>query len=113
MAIGSHLSELPTPFLVIYRDVAQRNADRMLQRAADLGVALRPHVKTHKTVQGELQLLTQRKSLRSFVSGLWTQQSANKENPVPGAAVSRSCSRARRKSRRGKISRSSSFLQAR
>ena len=32
--------------------IAQRNARRMLQRARALGCVLRPHVKTHKTLEG-------------------------------------------------------------
>lgn len=46
---------LRTPSLVVDWDVAQRNADRMAATARQFGCALRPHVKTHKTV--ELALL--------------------------------------------------------
>eukprot|EP01062_Namystynia_karyoxenos_P051504 TRINITY_DN40501_c0_g1_i1.p2 TRINITY_DN40501_c0_g1~~TRINITY_DN40501_c0_g1_i1.p2 ORF type:complete len:425 (+),score=121.53 TRINITY_DN40501_c0_g1_i1:72-1277(+) len=47
---------LRTPCLVLHLEVARRNAERMLRRAAALGCALRPHVKTHKTLEGaELQ----------------------------------------------------------
>jgi D-serine deaminase-like pyridoxal phosphate-dependent protein len=41
---------LDTPCLVIDLDVVERNAARMAVALADRGVALRPHVKTHKSV---------------------------------------------------------------
>ena len=46
------LTSLRTPALLLYLDVARRNASVMLQRASDLQCTLRPHVKTHKTLQG-------------------------------------------------------------
>ena len=51
-AIGAPVSGLRTPAYLLYLDVATRNADRMLARAERLGCALRPHVKTHKTLEG-------------------------------------------------------------
>jgi len=45
------IGELPTPAAVVDLDVLQRNLSRMAQRAAALGVALRPHFKTHKCVE--------------------------------------------------------------
>lgn len=49
--------ELTTPFFVVDRAIARRNAERMREKAARGGVVLRPHVKTHKTVEGaRLQL---------------------------------------------------------
>lgn len=44
------VSELPTPALILDRRRLQANADRMRSRVADLGVTLRPHVKTSKSV---------------------------------------------------------------
>ena len=41
---------LDTPCLVIDLDVVERNAARMAAALAERGVALRPHVKTHKSV---------------------------------------------------------------
>ena len=41
---------LDTPALVIDLDVVERNARRMAAAAAEHGIALRPHVKTHKSV---------------------------------------------------------------
>ncbi len=41
---------LDTPTLVIDLDVVERNASRMAQAMAAQGIALRPHVKTHKSV---------------------------------------------------------------
>jgi D-serine deaminase-like pyridoxal phosphate-dependent protein len=40
--------EVETPALLLYRDVMERNLTHMADRASKLGVALRPHIKTHK-----------------------------------------------------------------
>lgn len=45
------IDELPTPALLLDLDVLDANLRRMAERAAALGVALRPHVKTHKCVE--------------------------------------------------------------
>ena len=42
--------DLPTPALLLDRRKVQANADGMRQRVAQLGVALRPHVKTSKSI---------------------------------------------------------------
>jgi D-serine deaminase-like pyridoxal phosphate-dependent protein len=42
--------ELPTPALILDRSRLQRNADRMREKVAQLGVTLRPHVKTSKSI---------------------------------------------------------------
>lgn len=50
------LSDLPTPALLLDQDRLEANLTRMAARAAALGVALRPHVKTHKCLEiGERQ----------------------------------------------------------
>lgn len=50
-------SELETPALLLHLDVVERNLARMAARARALGVALRPHAKTHKCIElGRLQL---------------------------------------------------------
>src|SRR6188508_2445150 len=41
---------LDTPALVIDLDIVERNAARMAESVAARGIALRPHVKTHKSV---------------------------------------------------------------
>src|SRR6186997_3280036 len=41
---------LDTPALVIDLDIVERNARRMADSVAARGIALRPHVKTHKSV---------------------------------------------------------------
>ncbi len=47
---------MPTPALLLDRATLERNAQTMLRRAAVLGLALRPNVKTHKSVElAELQ----------------------------------------------------------
>jgi 3-hydroxy-D-aspartate aldolase len=53
---GSRLA-LNTPVLVIDRDVLQRNIEKMAAFAKARGMALRPHAKTHKSVEiAKLQL---------------------------------------------------------
>jgi D-serine deaminase-like pyridoxal phosphate-dependent protein len=50
------LSDLPTPALLLDADRLEANLTRMAARAAALGVALRPHIKTHKCLEiGERQ----------------------------------------------------------
>jgi D-serine deaminase-like pyridoxal phosphate-dependent protein len=52
----SLVGDLPTPALLLDLDVLERNLDRMAARARALGVALRPHVKTHKCLEvGRMQ----------------------------------------------------------
>ena len=46
-----HLSELETPAMVLDLDVLEHNIERMAERMTALGVALRPHFKTHKNLQ--------------------------------------------------------------
>lgn len=53
-ASGDPLAKLRTPCLVVDEAVARANAESMLERARTLGVVLRPHVKTHKTLEGGL-----------------------------------------------------------
>ena len=51
------LDELPTPALVVDLDRLERNIERMADKARQLGVRLRPHVKTHKCLEiGRMQL---------------------------------------------------------
>jgi D-serine deaminase-like pyridoxal phosphate-dependent protein len=42
------LADVDTPALVVDLDAVERNIDRMQARCDALGVALRPHIKTHK-----------------------------------------------------------------
>lgn len=48
-AIAAKLADLPTPALLLDLDRLERNLERMAARCRRLGVALRPHVKTHKS----------------------------------------------------------------
>src|SRR5437879_1550225 len=43
--------DIETPALLLHLDVVERNIGRMADRAKGLGVALRPHAKTHKCVE--------------------------------------------------------------
>lgn len=45
------LNRAHTPALLLDLDVLERNLGRMAERAAGFGVALRPHIKTHKCVE--------------------------------------------------------------
>lgn len=49
--------DIETPALLLHLDVVERNIAQMADRARQLGVALRPHAKTHKCVElGRRQL---------------------------------------------------------
>lgn len=43
--------DVETPALLLYHDVMERNLTHMAERAGRLGVALRPHIKTHKCLE--------------------------------------------------------------
>ncbi|MCA3267722.1 MAG: alanine racemase, partial [Azospirillum sp.] len=45
------IADLPTPSLVLDRARLNRNAQRMRERARELGVILRPHLKTSKSAE--------------------------------------------------------------
>lgn len=50
------LPDIQTPAFLVDRRVAQRNCDRMREKARASGVQFRPHVKTHKSVElGRMQ----------------------------------------------------------
>ncbi|HZH41724.1 MAG TPA: alanine racemase, partial [Gemmatimonadales bacterium] len=42
---------IETPALLLHLDVVERNLATMAGRARSLGIALRPHIKTHKCVE--------------------------------------------------------------
>jgi D-serine deaminase-like pyridoxal phosphate-dependent protein len=52
-----HVNEIETPAIVVDLDVLERNLDRVARYAAEHGLRLRPHTKTHKSSWlGALQL---------------------------------------------------------
>lgn len=51
MWTGRSLEELPTPAFIVDLEVVKRNAKQMIERFQGLGVQLRPHMKTHKTLE--------------------------------------------------------------
>lgn len=51
-ANGTRLKDLATPAFVINRNVLEKNCQRALDRARHHGMKLRPHIKTHKTIEG-------------------------------------------------------------
>ena len=46
--VGESLLDLPTPVAVVDRSIVKRNCEQMLEACNRLGVAFRPHTKTHK-----------------------------------------------------------------
>lgn len=48
---GDPISSLCTPALVVDIDKVKKNAEMMIERYKELGVQLRPHMKTHKTIE--------------------------------------------------------------
>ncbi|XP_061926266.1 D-serine dehydratase [Entelurus aequoreus] len=48
---GEPLSSLGTPALVVDVEKVKKNAQSMIERCEKLGVQLRPHMKTHKTLE--------------------------------------------------------------
>ena len=61
--IGSPDSELPSPSFVIDLARLRANVSRMNAVAAAVGAVLRPHVKTHKTVEAALLQCGERRSI--------------------------------------------------
>lgn len=57
MTVSERLSTLPTPALVLDDARMERNIARLAARARDLGVVLRPHLKTPKSVEVARRLL--------------------------------------------------------
>ena len=50
-AIGRRRADLVTPALVLDLDAGQRNIDKMAGELASLGATIRPHYKTHKSIE--------------------------------------------------------------
>ncbi|KAM8839171.1 D-serine dehydratase isoform 1-T2 [Synchiropus picturatus] len=51
MEAGAPLSSLCTPALVLDVEKVKKNALKMIERCESMGVTLRPHMKTHKTLE--------------------------------------------------------------
>eukprot|EP00741_Cyanophora_paradoxa_P021688 tig00000241_g20934.t1 len=64
------LADLPTPAFLVDRARVEANTRRMQERAERLGVGLRPHVKTHKTLEAGRLQLSQQEHKRIIVSTL-------------------------------------------
>jgi D-serine deaminase-like pyridoxal phosphate-dependent protein len=67
--IGSSVLDLATPALLLDRQRLERNAKRMRERVRELGVTLRPHVKTSKSID-VLKILSGRTAMPIAVSTL-------------------------------------------
>lgn len=63
------LKDLPTPALILDLDRVERNCERMIRRAEELGVRLRPHLKTAKSAE-VARLATRERSAGITVSTL-------------------------------------------
>ena len=61
------LADLPTPALILDISRVERNCERMIRRAAQLGVQLRPHMKTAKSAD-VARLATRERSVGITVS---------------------------------------------
>eukprot|EP00009_Paramoeba_aestuarina_P018183 CAMPEP_0201535198 /NCGR_PEP_ID=MMETSP0161_2-20130828/58382_1 /ASSEMBLY_ACC=CAM_ASM_000251 /TAXON_ID=180227 /ORGANISM="Neoparamoeba aestuarina, Strain SoJaBio B1-5/56/2" /LENGTH=394 /DNA_ID=CAMNT_0047940237 /DNA_START=60 /DNA_END=1240 /DNA_ORIENTATION=+ len=48
------LGEIETPFVVLEHDQMKKNCDKVIKNASASSLSLRPHVKTHKTIEGAL-----------------------------------------------------------
>lgn len=57
LSLPTSLQELPTPCLVLDAGRMERNIDRMRGRMAHLGVPLRPHLKTGKSIEVAQQMM--------------------------------------------------------
>jgi len=53
-----NIDQLPTPALLLDYDILEQNLNRMQNRARELNVALRPHMKTHKCIEIAKQQLS-------------------------------------------------------
>ncbi|XP_030052755.1 uncharacterized protein LOC115465980 [Microcaecilia unicolor] len=51
MWVGQPVEKLPTPAFTVDIDTVKRNARKMIERIQMLGTHLRPHMKTHKTLE--------------------------------------------------------------
>ncbi|KAH8145922.1 uncharacterized protein LAJ45_10064 [Morchella importuna] len=49
--LGKHISDLPSPSVILDEAVLKRNCERMLQAPKTFGIDFRAHVKTHKTIE--------------------------------------------------------------
>ena len=52
--VGKSIHEIPTPSIIINRNKFKTNCQHMIDNAKHLGADFRPHIKTHKTVEGTL-----------------------------------------------------------
>lgn len=68
--VGKTIQQVPTPGFVIDEAIFEKNCNRMLDRASDIGVTFRAHVKTHKTIEGTLLQLGDGRTKAVVVSTL-------------------------------------------
>lgn len=50
-------NNITTPAFLVFQDPLVKNCDHMLERCKAWNVSLRPHIKTHKTIEGALYQL--------------------------------------------------------
>ncbi len=94
---------LPTPSMIVDLDLFEQNLDRMAKHSKAVDIALRPHVKVHKSVDvakqqialGALGLTTATIAESELMSGagiqgvLWTKQPASTNNVSRAVALSK------------------------
>ena len=66
----SWTSEMRTPAFVVDLEKLDRNCQRMIDKASECNLSLRPHVKTHKTLEGALRQTKGLKDKKIVVSTL-------------------------------------------
>ena len=77
-SVGQPVSEIDTPALVVELDSLERNLQRMAAAARRLGVALRPHAKSHKCLE------IARRQVRLGAVGITCQKVSEAEIMVDG-----------------------------
>ncbi|KAK6460332.1 putative serine dehydratase domain-containing protein [Scheffersomyces coipomensis] len=65
---GKKIHELPTPSIIINKEIFEVNSNHMLENAHNLKAEFRAHIKTHKTIEGsKLQLGTSQWSTSKLI----------------------------------------------
>ncbi len=94
---------LPTPCMIVDLDLLEKNLKRMADHCKEVGIALRPHVKVHKSVDiakrqialGAIGLTTATIAESELMSAagikgvLWTKQPASRNNVIRTIALTK------------------------
>ena len=63
------LSKLPSPSFIVHKQIFTSNCRKVAEEANRVGVSIRPHIKTHKTLEGILIQLQSAKEVGAKVTG--------------------------------------------